>query len=165
MRLFSRNACDRTAEAARDRVGRGVDRGRELHDRRRGTARSPIARPQGRVVAPLRNTQAGTLFNERLAEDGQTVFASACRPGVEGIVSKRVDGTYRSGRCAAWIKVRNPACIAEQRERSENWNRRWGLAVSTRNSGLVGTAPLRPALACCLKLAQASCNPGGSCEC
>jgi hypothetical protein len=47
----------------------------------------------------------------------------ACRLGAEGIVSKRVDGTYRSGPCPAWIKVRNPASVAVQRERSEKWNR------------------------------------------
>jgi len=29
----------------------------------------------------------------------------------------------RSGPCSVWIKVRNPASIAVQRERSENWNR------------------------------------------
>jgi len=39
--------------------------------------------------------------------------------GAEGIVSKRVDGTYRSGPCSVWIEVRNPARIAVQRERSE----------------------------------------------
>jgi hypothetical protein len=32
-------------------------------------------------------------------------------------------GTYRSGPCPVWIKVRNPASIAVQRERSEKWNR------------------------------------------
>jgi hypothetical protein len=45
------------------------------------------------------------------------------RLGAAGIVSKRIDGTYRSGRCPVWIKVRNPASVAVQRERSENWNR------------------------------------------
>jgi hypothetical protein len=33
------------------------------------------------------------------------------------------DSTYRSGRCPVWIKVRNPASAAVQRERSEDWNR------------------------------------------
>jgi ATP-dependent DNA ligase len=69
------------------------------------------------------NTEAGILFNEHIAEDGPTVFAHACRLGAEGIVSKRVDGTYRSGPYRVWIKVRNPASIAVQRERSEIWNR------------------------------------------
>ena len=64
-------------------------------------------------------TEAGILFNEHVAEDGPTVFAHACRLGAEGIVSKKVDGTYRSGPCPVWIKVRNPASVAVQRERSE----------------------------------------------
>jgi ATP-dependent DNA ligase len=58
-----------------------------------------------------------------VVEDGPTVFAHACRLGAEGIVSKKVDGTYRSGPCSVWIKVRNPASVAVQRERSEKWNR------------------------------------------
>jgi ATP-dependent DNA ligase len=56
-----------------------------------------------------------------MAEDGLTVFAHACQLAAEGIVSKRVDGTYRSGPCPVWIKVRNPASIAVQPERSERW--------------------------------------------
>ncbi len=63
------------------------------------------------------------MLNEHVAGDGPTVFEHACRLGAEGIVSKRADGTYRSGPCAVWIKVRNPASIAVLRERSENWNR------------------------------------------
>jgi hypothetical protein len=45
------------------------------------------------------------------------------RLSAEGIVSKKVDSTYRSVQCRVWIKVRNPASVAVQRERSENWNR------------------------------------------
>jgi bifunctional non-homologous end joining protein LigD len=71
----------------------------------------------------LRDIKAGILLNEHVVADGPTVFEHACRLGAEGIVSKRVDGTYRSGPCPAWIKVRNPASIAVQRERSEMWNR------------------------------------------
>jgi bifunctional non-homologous end joining protein LigD len=36
----------------------------------------------------LRNTEAGMIFNEHVAEDGPTVFAHACRLGAEGIVSR-----------------------------------------------------------------------------
>ena len=71
----------------------------------------------------LGETEAGILLNEHVAEDGPTVFEHACRLGAEGIVSKKVDGTYRSGPCPVWIKVRNPASVAVQRERSEVWNR------------------------------------------
>jgi ATP-dependent DNA ligase len=52
----------------------------------------------------------------RASEDGPTVFEHACRLGAEGIVSKKVDGTYRSGPCPVWIKVRNPTSIAVERE-------------------------------------------------
>jgi bifunctional non-homologous end joining protein LigD len=71
----------------------------------------------------LRETEAGILVNEHIAEDGATVFAHACQLGAEGIVSKRIDSTYRSGPSRAWIKVRNLASITVQRERSERWNR------------------------------------------
>jgi bifunctional non-homologous end joining protein LigD len=72
----------------------------------------------------LRHTKAGILLNEHVAEDGAAVFAHACRLGAEGIVSKKIDGAYLSGPCHVRIKVRNPASIAVQRERSEIWSRR-----------------------------------------
>jgi bifunctional non-homologous end joining protein LigD len=75
----------------------------------------------GRLLSGIK---AGILVNEHIAEDGPTVFAHACRLGAEGIVSKRIDSRYRPGLCRVWIKVRNPASIAVQRERSEIWNRR-----------------------------------------
>jgi bifunctional non-homologous end joining protein LigD len=73
----------------------------------------------------LRNTEAGILLNEHIAEDGPVVFAHACRLGAEGIVSKKIDSAYLSGPCRVWIKVRSPVSIAVQRERSERWNDRW----------------------------------------
>ena len=90
--------------------------GEDLHDR-------PFLDRKAELARLLRDTEAGILLNEHIAEDGPTVFAYACQLGAEGIVSKRVDGTYRSGPSRAWIKVRNPASIAVQRERSEMWNR------------------------------------------
>jgi bifunctional non-homologous end joining protein LigD len=71
----------------------------------------------------LRDTAAGILLNEHIVGDGLTVFAHACQLGAEGIVSKKVDGACQSGPCRVWIKVRNPASIAVQSERSEKWNR------------------------------------------
>jgi bifunctional non-homologous end joining protein LigD len=90
--------------------------GRDLRD-------LPFLDRKAALARLLRDTAEGILLNEHIAEDGPTVFAHACRLGAEGIVSKRGDGTYRPGSCPAWIKVRNPASIAVQRERSEKWNR------------------------------------------
>jgi bifunctional non-homologous end joining protein LigD len=83
----------------------------------------PFLERKAALVRLLRATKAGILFNEHIAEDGPVVFAHACRLGAEGIVSKKIDSAYRSGPCRVWIKVRNPASIAVQRERSEMWNR------------------------------------------
>ena len=91
--------------------------GEDLRDR-------PFLDRKAALARLLRDTEAGILFNEHIAEDGPIVFAHACRLGAEGIVSKKVDSSYRSGPCRVWIKVRNPASIAVQRERSEIWNRR-----------------------------------------
>ena len=60
-------------------------------------------------------------FNEHLTGDGPTVFNHACRMGLEGIVSKRIDAPYRSGPSRTWLKSKNPASDAVRREREEEW--------------------------------------------
>ena len=51
--------------------------------------------------------------------DGQAVFSRACRMGVEGIVAKRRDRPYRSGRTTDWIKIKNPNAPAAKRLKDE----------------------------------------------
>jgi hypothetical protein len=41
--------------------------------------------------------------------------------GLEGIVSKRRDSAYRSGRSPDWLKMKNPAHAAVKREAEEDW--------------------------------------------
>ncbi len=43
-------------------------------------------------------------FSEHFAEPGTRVLGQSCRMGLEGIVSKRADAPYRSGRSLDWIK-------------------------------------------------------------
>ena len=45
-------------------------------------------------------------FSEHLAQDGPTMFEHACRLGLEGIVSKRIDLPYRPGRGEHWRKAK-----------------------------------------------------------
>jgi len=85
----------------------------------------PIETRRATLASLLRNHGA-VRFSEHILANGPEVFAHACRLGVEGIVSKRLGSPYRSGPCSTWIKVRNPASIAVQRERSQNWNKRLG---------------------------------------
>ena len=49
--------------------------------------------------------------------------AHACKMGLEGIVSKRKDSAYRSGRSPDWLKMKNPACAAVTREAEEDWSK------------------------------------------
>lgn len=43
-------------------------------------------------------------YSEHFVEPGQTMLRHACRMGLEGVISKRVDASYRSGRGRDWIK-------------------------------------------------------------
>jgi bifunctional non-homologous end joining protein LigD len=45
----------------------------------------------------LGKTKHVIQFSEHLDHDGAAVFEHACRMGLEGIVSKRIDAPYRSG--------------------------------------------------------------------
>jgi hypothetical protein len=54
-------------------------------------------RPEGIFAAPFEQ-----------GEIGPDLFRKACEFNLEGLVSKRQDRAYRAGRCAHWIKVKNP---------------------------------------------------------
>jgi bifunctional non-homologous end joining protein LigD len=68
-----------------------------------------------------RTKRRAIRYNEHLTGDGPTVFDHACRMGLEGIVSKRVDAPYRSGPSKVWVKSKNPASDAVRCERKEEW--------------------------------------------
>jgi len=71
----------------------------------------------------VRRAALGLRVNDHIEADGATVFAHACKMGLEGIVSKRKASTYRSGRSPDWLKSKNPACEAVRREEEEDWGR------------------------------------------
>jgi len=50
-------------------------------------------------------------FSEDIAGDGKKIFRSACELHAEGILSKRADLPYSSGRSNAWLKSK---CVLEQ---------------------------------------------------
>jgi bifunctional non-homologous end joining protein LigD len=54
-------------------------------------------------------------LSEHIEGDGAIIFKRACKLGLEGIVSKRRDLPYSSGRVRSWIKVKNPASPAALR--------------------------------------------------
>jgi bifunctional non-homologous end joining protein LigD len=85
--------------------------------------REPLEVRKATLASVLAKAGAGLRLNEHIEADGPTVFAHACRMGLEGIVSKRKNSTYRSGPSCDWLKSKNPECAAVRREAEEDWGR------------------------------------------
>jgi ATP-dependent DNA ligase len=86
--------------------------------------REPLTVRKTTLASLLSRTGSGIRLNEHLEhEDGAEVFAHACRMGLEGIVSKRKDSRYISGRSLHWIKSKNPQAPAVKREAEIDWSR------------------------------------------
>jgi bifunctional non-homologous end joining protein LigD len=61
------------------------------------------------LASLLRQPSNGIRLSEHIdSGDGDQVFRHACAMGLEGIVAKRRDRPYRSGRSPDWTKVKNP---------------------------------------------------------
>jgi len=77
-------------------------------------------------------------YVSHLESDAEAVLAGACKLGLEGIVSKRLDAPYRSGRSEIWAKTK---CRAGQEVVLGGWTMEHGkfrslLAGVYRNGGL-----------------------------
>jgi len=86
--------------------------------------RDPLEVRKAMLASIVAKARLGIRFNEHLDGDGPTIFAHACKMGLEGIVSKRRDSLYRSGRSRDWLKMKNPAAPPVKREAEEDWGRR-----------------------------------------
>jgi bifunctional non-homologous end joining protein LigD len=85
--------------------------------------RDPLEVRKATLASLLAKAASGLRLNEHIEADGPTVFAHACKMGLEGIVSKRKGSSYRTGRSSDWLKSKNPACEAVRREEEEDWGR------------------------------------------
>src|SRR2546430_5708883 len=83
----------------------------------------PLEGRKARLVNIVAGADRGILVHDHISDDGPTGFKHACQLGLEGIVSKRKDSPYRSGRSSDWLKSKNPACEAVRREEEEDWGR------------------------------------------
>lgn len=72
-----------------------------LKERKKQLAEILASLPEG---SPIR-------FSEHFSTNGATLLKHACRMGLEGIVSKRIDRPYHSGRGTDWIKAK---CVERQ---------------------------------------------------
>jgi len=85
--------------------------------------RSPIEHRKRKLAKLARSPHPGIVLNEFFEGDGDILFEHACKLGCEGIVSKRLGSTYRSGRSPHWLKIKNPKAPAVTREADEDWGR------------------------------------------
>ena len=84
-----------------------------LSIRKANLARLLSRRTDGIFIAPLEQ-----------GEIGPDLFHAACNMGLEGLVSKHRDRSYRAGRSPHWVKVKNPASPAMRRAQDVDWSRR-----------------------------------------
>jgi hypothetical protein len=98
-----------------------VQREREIKGRLAARSGPPFGM-QGGFNRHVQPDRAGGDCRIGIEEDGLTVFHRV-QAWPEGIVSKRKDSPYRSGRSADWLKSKNPAHAAVRREEEEEWGR------------------------------------------
>jgi bifunctional non-homologous end joining protein LigD len=101
----------------------------------------PLSERKARLKALLESADVSDplRYLEHLESDAQSVFASACKMGFEGIVSKQLNAPYRSGRTGSWTKAK---CRAGQEVVIGGWTTEAGtvrslLAGVYRNEKLV----------------------------
>ena len=101
--LHSRKHDDEVQFCAFDILVEGSDDLRKL----------PLSMRKANLDRLLRGRPEGIFVNPfETGEIGHDLFHAACRLGLEGLVSKRLDRPYRGGRSKDWIKVKNRQHLA-----------------------------------------------------
>ncbi len=81
----------------------------------------PLVDRKKRLARLLGRRGVGMVLSAHTADDGATIFQHACKLGLEGIVSKRLSASYRSGPSRDWVKIKNPDSPAMLRAREAEW--------------------------------------------
>ncbi len=79
-----------------------------------------------RVLEALFDNASGVQlikYVDHIAGNGELVLEHACKLGLEGIVSKRADAPYRSGKSPEWVKTKCPAWREANRDRFEKMDK------------------------------------------
>jgi bifunctional non-homologous end joining protein LigD len=71
----------------------------------------PLVARKARLARLLKGRRSDLRYSEHFDVPGKRVYDRACRLGLEGIVAKRKNAPYTSGRGSAWLKVK---CVARQ---------------------------------------------------
>lgn len=69
--------------------------------------RTPLIERKALLASLLNRSGAPQLrYSDHIIGNNQASFEEACRQGLEGLIVKRMDGGYRSGRGRSWLKVK-----------------------------------------------------------
>jgi bifunctional non-homologous end joining protein LigD len=77
----------------------------------RDLRREPLLARKKELARLLEGRRGALRYSEHFEAPGREVYERACRMALEGIVSKRKEAPYTSGRGQAWLKVK---CVARQ---------------------------------------------------
>ena len=66
----------------------------------------PLLERQAKLAELMIGASPGLEMSEHLTGDGEFMLRFACDRGLEGIIAKRRDCPYCSGRQEAWLKVK-----------------------------------------------------------
>ena len=76
----------------------------QMFDGREDLRRLPLVERKARLQVHVEDAPANLRFVDHFVTAGDAVLQSACRMDLEGIVSKRLDAPYTSGRGDSWTK-------------------------------------------------------------
>ncbi|HXC96428.1 MAG TPA: DNA ligase D [Edaphobacter sp.] len=82
-----------------------------LHLDGRNLRNRPLLERKAILDSLLTSSGEYIRYSEHLDSNGTEIFRKACELHAEGIVSKRADGRYISGRTSDWLKIK---CVHEQ---------------------------------------------------
>jgi bifunctional non-homologous end joining protein LigD len=68
--------------------------------------RLPLSERRQALKKLVGKSAGAILLSEQVATDGDEFFKASCALGLEGIVSKRIDLPYRSGKRGDWLKTK-----------------------------------------------------------
>ncbi|KFC72769.1 DNA ligase D precursor [Bosea sp. LC85] len=71
----------------------------------------PLSQRREILADAIDSAPPGILLSEDVIADGEAFYTLACKLGLEGIIAKRLDAPYRSGRGGEWLKIK---CIQSE---------------------------------------------------
>ena len=81
--------------------------------------REPLEERRARLEGLLAGADGDLLRFSEAFDDAEKLLAAALELGLEGIVSKKRDQPYRSGKNVGWVKVKTAAWREANRDRWE----------------------------------------------